>query len=177
MLKRRCGDGGNYGRAAPLTTTREREPVFITKSKTDSSPFPVRPACLAEHNIFWRNNVDAVCLGNNGPKQYPIPPRWRGHGYRPPFPRPTLRIILSFHRRKNLGRGEKARLNSRDKHFFFISPISLLISQKCIPLPLEDFSLKLWFIRVIIEFYFISHPPRNRLLYSILSKLIDRRIT
>lgn len=25
--------------------------VFITKSKTDSSPFPVRPACLAEHNI------------------------------------------------------------------------------------------------------------------------------
>lgn len=86
-------------------------------------------------------------------------------------------IILSFHRRKNLGRGEKARLNSRDKHFFFISPISLLISQKCIPLPLEDFSLKLWFIRVIIEFYFISHPPRNRLLYSILSKLIDRRIT
>lgn len=53
---------------------RRREPVFITKSKTDSSPFPVRPACLAEH-ISWRNNVDAVCLGNNGPKQYPIPPR------------------------------------------------------------------------------------------------------
>lgn len=165
MLKRRCGDGGNYGRAAPLTTTREREPVFITKSKTDSSPFPVRPACLAEHNIFWRNNVDAVCLGNNGPKQYPIPPRWRGHGYRPPFPRPTLRIILSFHRRKNLGRGEKARLNSRDKHFFFISPISLLISQKCIPLPLEEFSLKVIYTRDNRILFYFSSPKKSFVIF------------
>lgn len=146
MLKRRCGDGGNYGRAAPLTTTREREPVFITKSKTDSSPFPVRPACLAEHNIFWRNNVDAVCLGNNGPKQYPIPPRWRGHGYRPPFPRPTLHYSLFPSTKESWARGKGSVEFSRQT-FFFISPISLLISQKCIPLPLEDFSLKLWFIR------------------------------
>lgn len=53
-------DGRNYGRATLQRWRRwrrrqRRAPatggVFITKSKTDSSPFPVRPACLAEHNI------------------------------------------------------------------------------------------------------------------------------
>lgn len=179
MLKRRCGDGGNYGRAAPLTTTREREPVFITKSKTDSSPFPVRPACLAEHNIFWRNNVDAVCLGNNGPKQYPIPPRWRGHGYRPPFPRPTLHYSL-FPSTKESCAGKRLGWILATNIFFHLADLSLNFAKMHSP-PLGRFFSQImiytWFIRVIIEFYFISHPPRNRLLYSILPKLIDRRIT
>lgn len=164
MLKRRCGDGGNYGRAAPLTTTREREPVFITKSKTDSSPFPVRPACLAEHNIFWRNNVDAVCLGNNGPKQYPIPPRWRGHGYRPPFPRPTLHYSLFPSTKESWARGKGSVEFSRQT-FFFISPISLLISQKCIPLPLEDFSLKVIYTRDNRILFYFSSPKKSFVIF------------
>ena len=101
---------------ARCNENRRREPVFITKSKTDSSPFPVRPACLAEH-ISWRNNVDAVCLGNNGPKQYPIPPRCADMDtdHHSAFHAPVTLFSLSIDERISPGTSEDA--NGQQRSF------------------------------------------------------------
>lgn len=165
MLKRRCGDGGNYGRAAPLTTTRERESPYLSRRvKLTAVHFlfvlPVWLNIISSDETTWtpfvwetmdRNNTQSLLGGaDTDTDHYFHAPRY---------------IILSFHRRKNLGRGEKARLNSRDKHFFFISPISLLISQKCIPLPLEEFSLKVIYTRDNRILFYFSSPKKSFVIF------------
>lgn len=79
-----------------------------------------------------------------------------------------------------LGAGKRLGWILATNIFFHLADLSLNFAKMHSP-PLGRFFSQImiytWFIRVIIEFYFISHPPRNRLLYSILPKLIDRRIT